>query len=55
MFDAGIIMDYYYDDKISINSNYTYNALFGSQNDLSSSVRSGDTLHELIREGIIKT
>ena len=54
-FDAGKIIDYYNNyDKISINSNYTYNALFGSQNDLSSSVRSDDTLNILIENGIIK-
>ena len=51
--DAGIIMDYYNDDKISINSNYTYDALFGSQNDLSSSIRSNETLQLLIQSGVV--
>ena len=53
--NAGEIMDYYYnDDKKSINSNCTYNALFGSQNSITSSVRSNDTMNLLIESGIIK-
>ena len=53
--NAGEIMDYYYnDDKKSINSNYTYNALFGSQISITSSVRSNDTMNLLIESGIIK-